>query len=52
MKILRAMTGAVAMLVATASQGAGQVLPGPQGPVEFIGLERWNARELYDAMFS
>ena len=34
----------------TAAEGAGQVLPGPGGPVEFIGLERWNAEELYDAI--
>ena len=27
-----------------------QVLPGPNGPVEFIGLQEWDAQELFDAI--
>lgn len=50
MKILRSVSGAIVLLLVTASQGAGQVLPGPNGPVEFIGLERWKAQELFDAI--
>lgn len=43
-------------LVALATAGApappttAQVLPGPSGPVEFIGLQDWEARELFDAI--
>ena len=50
MKILRAATGMVVLLAVTASQGAGQVIAGPDGPVEFIGLQRWDAQELFDAI--
>lgn len=34
----------------TASQVFGEVLEGPRGPVEFIGLEKWTASELFDAI--
>ena len=34
----------------TASEGPGQVLTGPNGSVEFIGLQNWNAQELFDAI--
>ena len=38
------------LLAVTASQGAGQVIAGPNGPVEFIGLQDWDAQELFDAI--
>jgi len=50
MKILRALAGAVMLLLAAESQGAGQIIQGPRGPVEFIGLQRWDAQELFDAV--
>ena len=50
MKILRAVAGTVVLLAVTASQGAGQVIAGPDGPVEFIGLQSWDAHELFDAI--
>ena len=50
MKILRAVAGMVVLLAVTASQGAGQVVAGPDGPVEFIGLQSWDAQELFDAI--
>ena len=50
MKITRTFAGMAVLLLATASQGVGQVIPGPHGPVEFIGLERWDAKELFDAI--
>ncbi|MDE2763335.1 MAG: 6-bladed beta-propeller [Gemmatimonadota bacterium] len=50
MKIVRALAGAVMLLLATESQVAGQVIQGPWGPVEFIGLQRWDAQELFDAV--
>ena len=50
MKILRSVSGTILFLAVTASQVAGQVLPGPNGPVEFIGLERWKAQELFEAI--
>ena len=49
MKVLRAMIGII-VLLATVSPGAGQVIPGPIGPVEFIGLQDWKAQELFDAI--
>lgn len=50
MAILRSTCGVVILLAATASQVVGQVLAGPRGPVEFIGLERWSAPELLEAI--
>ncbi|WP_419160983.1 hypothetical protein [Candidatus Palauibacter sp.] len=47
---LRSVLCAVILLAATAAQGVGQVLSGPLGPVEFIGLERWKAPELLEAI--
>ncbi len=47
---LRAVVGMVALFAATASQGTGQVIAGPDGPVEFIGLQDWDAQELFDAI--
>ncbi len=38
------------LLALTASPATTQVLDGPDGPVEFIGLERWGAQELFDAI--
>ena len=38
------------ILALTASQSAGQVVSGPDGPVEFIGLQQWDAQELFDAI--
>ena len=47
--LLRVFVGVVAVM-ATVSQGAGQVISGPYGPVEFIGLQRWDAQEPFDAV--
>ena len=50
MRILRALVGAAVLFAATTSQTASQVIPGPNGPVEFIGLKQWNAQKLFDAI--
>lgn len=50
MAFLRAALCLVILLAATASRGAAQVLAGPEGPVEFIGLEHWSASELLEAI--
>ncbi|MDE2980897.1 MAG: hypothetical protein OXU74_06845 [Gemmatimonadota bacterium] len=47
---MRAIAGVVVLLAVTASQGASQVIAGPNGPVEFIGLRDWDAQELFDAI--
>lgn len=47
---MRTVAGLVVLLAVTASQGAGQVIAGPNGPVEFIGLQDWDAQELFDAI--
>lgn len=49
-KALSAVAGVVTVLAVTTSQGAGQVIAGPNGPVEFIGLQDWDAQELFDAI--
>lgn len=49
-KIMRAIAGVVVLFAVTASPGAGQVIAGPDGPVEFIGLQDWDAQELFDAI--
>lgn len=46
----RFLSYAISFCLATASQGAAQVIPGPQGPVEFVGLERWTAPDLFEAI--
>ena len=50
MKNLRTAAGTLLLLALTTSQTTAQVLDGPDGPVEFIGLERWGAQELFDAI--
>ena len=50
MAILRSIPLMVILLVVTASPGTGQVLQGPEGPVEIIGLERWTPQGLLDAI--
>ena len=50
MAILRSALYVVILLAATASRGVGQALAGPEGPVEFVGLERWSASELLEAI--
>lgn len=50
MKLLRAMPGLVVLLAVTASPSVGQVIEGPDGPVEFVGLKEWNAQDLFDAI--
>ena len=50
MAIRRSVLCGVILLAAAASPGVGQVLEGPQGPVEVIGLERWSAAELLEAI--
>lgn len=50
MTIPRSILYMAILLAATASQGTSQVLAGPRGPVEFIGLKRWTAPELLEAI--
>ena len=50
MSILRTIPAVVILLAAMASPGTGQVLQGPDGPIEFIGLERWTAQGLLEAI--
>ena len=50
MAIQRSIPRVVVLLAVTASPSAGQVLEGPEGPVEIIGLERWTAQGLLDAI--
>ena len=50
MKILYAVSGLAVLFAMIAPQGTAQVIPGPRGPVEFIGLQDWNAQELFDAI--
>lgn len=50
MKILRLVAGMLVLAGVTASPGTGQVIAGPQGPVEFIGLQKWTAQKLFDAI--
>ncbi|WP_419162788.1 hypothetical protein [Candidatus Palauibacter sp.] len=46
----RSMLCAAVLLLTTASPGAGQVMEGPDGPVEFVGLKEWRARDLFEAI--
>ena len=50
MKFARAVPGIILLLAATAAPSLGQVIEGPDGPVEFVGLQEWTARELFDAI--
>lgn len=50
MKILRLATGMFVLAGVTAAPATGQVIAGPQGPVEFIGLQQWTAQKLFDAI--
>ncbi|MYB04863.1 MAG: hypothetical protein F4Y24_00785 [Gemmatimonadetes bacterium] len=50
LKVLSAVAGVVAAFALTTSQGAGQVIAGHNGPVEFIGLKDWDAQELFDTI--
>ena len=56
MKLLRAVPGTrvvlgmVVSLAATASPSVGQVMEGPEGPVEFVGLKEWTASDLFEAI--
>lgn len=50
MRSLRTALGMGALLLGTASSSVGQVLEGPDGPVEFIGLSEWTAQDLFDAI--
>ncbi|MCY3599158.1 MAG: hypothetical protein OXN85_04200 [Gemmatimonadetes bacterium] len=50
MKFGRAVPCMILLLAATAAPGLGQVIEGPDGPVEFVGLQEWTARELFDAI--
>lgn len=49
-KTLLAMFGALGLMAMATSQGVAQVLDGPHGPVEFIGLQDWTAQELFDSI--
>ena len=50
MKLLRTVPGMAVVLAVLASPSLGQVIEGPDGPVEFVGLKEWTARELFDAI--
>ena len=50
MVFLQAIPRVVVLLAVTASPGVGQVIEGPEGPVEIIGLERWTPQGLLDAI--
>ncbi len=50
MKKLPTAVGCVLLLALASAPAAGQVLDGPEGPVEFLGLERWGAQELFDTI--
>ncbi len=50
MRTLAAAAGVVVLLAKSTSPGVAQVLDGPHGPVEFIGLQQWTAQELFDAI--
>ncbi len=50
MKFFHAMVAVVVLVVATALPSAGQVLEGPEGPVEFVGLKEWTAHDLFEAI--
>ena len=50
MRSLRTALGMVALLVVAAPPSVGQVLEGPDGPVEFVGLKEWSASDLFDAI--
>lgn len=50
MNIRRAIPGVLVLLAVMTPQGTAQVIPGPRGPVEFIGLQDWEAQELFDAI--
>ena len=50
MTIPRSILCLAILLAVTASQGTSQVLAGPRGPVEFIGLNGWTAPELLEAI--
>ena len=50
MKILRTAAGVLTLVAVTATPVASQVIAGPDGPVEFVGLQRWEAQELFDAI--
>lgn len=50
MKLHRMAPVAVVLLASTAAPSLGQVIEGPDGPVEFVGLQEWTARELFDAI--
>ena len=43
-------SGVLALCIGIVSQGGAQVLEGPKGPVEFVGLEKWTASELFKAI--
>ena len=47
---LRSFLWMAIILAGTPTHGVGQVLEGRAGPVEFIGLERWDATELLAAI--
>ncbi|MXW55704.1 MAG: hypothetical protein F4X22_05860 [Gemmatimonadales bacterium] len=52
MKFARAVPGMILLLAlaVTAAPSASQMIEGPDGPVEFVGLQEWTARELFDAI--
>ncbi len=47
---LRTIATLATLLAAATLPATGQVLPGPDGPVEFIGLDQWSAGELFEAI--
>ncbi len=50
-RFIRRVSGALFLTIAAAAlPGSGQVIGGPEGPVEFVGLQQWNAQDLFDAI--
>ncbi len=50
MTLPRVVPGMVVLLAVTAAPSGGQVIEGPDGPVEFVGLKEWNAQDLFNAI--
>lgn len=50
MAILRYVLCVAIVLVVAVSPVVAQVVAGPRGPVEFLGLEDWNAPDLLEAI--
>ena len=47
---IHVLIGALMFCFATVSQSVAEVVDGPNGPVEFVGLKQWTASELFKAI--